>query len=168
VSPYSGGKLLTLYGMDLSSVLRLSVAGRSVSFSVPKSAYASTNSDVGDIIAKLGLPLRALDFVTFTSPNLLSPMAGDGTGNVTENNPIPVYQVLSLDVLVPEAGSVVLEGVMDAQQNYSQLLLYTSSICIAPGVWKEDGVGGCLPCPTGGYWSVWVSEVRWLANGCGL
>ena len=62
-------------------------------------------------------------------------------------NPPSSYQQLSLLSLLSAT-----DRTSFLQVNLSSLLYFTSSICVAPGVWKEDGLGGCMPCPNGATW----------------
>jgi len=72
-------------------------------------------------------------------------------------NPISAYQPLSVVAALPGSAAPL-------QFNFSSLIFYSSQQCIAPGVWRDDGLGGCLPCPQGGYWSVTQTRAQQLAG----
>jgi hypothetical protein len=98
------------------------------------------------------------------------------TDSAAMTNPPSSYQLLTLDSALLSSSGGLSSSLTSSfvQVNYTRLLLYTSSSC-GVGVWKEDGLGGCLSCPTGGlcpgggrvwpllgYWSYseWTTPVR--------
>jgi hypothetical protein len=72
-----------------------------------------------------------------------------GAGPDVQVNPPSAYKQLTLDSVLLVGGADASTSSSFLQVNYSSLLFYSSSSCGA-GVWKEDGAGDCLPCPTGG------------------
>ena len=89
-----------------------------------------------------------MDRVQLVSPSLVEAarISASGNGTAELTNPKPAYQMLSLGVFLPAS-------LLPTQLNYSSVVFYSSQLCVDAGVWKDDGQGGCLPCPVGAMWS---------------
>jgi hypothetical protein len=191
VSPFVGGASLRLYGVGLDSLFRISVAQRPALFEPAIRLNATTlDSEQKQMWNKFGLSYPDMQSMTLITPALvqrqsnatvdpfLHPFARGGrrlfdssAGSDVLTNPPSAYQMLTLESVFLAGGGGSSSFV---QVNYSRLLLYSSSSC-GVDVWKEDGLGGCLPCPPGGvcmgggrvwplfgYWSYseWTAPVR--------
>jgi hypothetical protein len=149
-SRYSGGSSLTMYGLGLDAITDMAIVGQETDFGAARWRDASSESGAGAAevagvlasLAKFDASLTRVQSVTFRTPNLV----GNATTNTTGvlSNPISAYQPLQLRAALP--GSTEL-----ASLNFSSLLFFTSSTCLSVGVFKPDGRGDCLPCPTGGF-----------------
>jgi uncharacterized protein (DUF983 family) len=111
----------------------------------------------------------------FPSASARRSLLGEAVDPDATMNPPSSYQLLTLDsALLSSGGRPSSIASSFVQVNYTRMLLYTSSSC-GEGVWKEDGLGDCLSCPTGGvcpgggrvwpqpgYWSYseWTAPVR--------
>jgi hypothetical protein len=168
VSTYLGGSLLTFFGVGLSALSSVSVAGRAVAFSSPVERNSSSSEEARLALASVQqtLPsIQTLQAVTFLTPALVNrtnttTSAASGRRRLLSTvllpdpdaesnnaallvNPISAYQPLSLRALLPGSNAPL-------TLDFSNLLFYSSSTCTAAGVWRPDGLGGCLPCPVGG------------------
>lgn len=164
VSGYQGGAHLTLYGIGLLAVSELRIGGRPIAFSAPTMRNASFSSDVRSALAtvqRLDATITQLQACSFVTPALVSIASNDTssqrrllqTSGVILNdptlaesnftslvNPISAYQLLSARAILPGSSGT-------QQLNFSNLIFYSSSSCVAVGIWRDDGAGGCLPCP---------------------
>jgi len=87
---------------------------------------------------------------SIVQPHLTRSLLEDtAAGPDVQVNPPSAYKQLTLDSVLLAGGTGASASSSFLQVNYSSLLFYSSSSCGA-GVWKEDGAGDCLPCPTGG------------------
>jgi len=176
ISRYVGGANVTLIGLGFDRLLSVRVSNHPIALpssgaSLVRSSFAP---EVANALAALNQPsLATLQSITFVSPSLVNQTtnstaigrrrllasgvetdsAGDGSSWEEDDsfepatlltNPISAYQPLELRLLLPASSEV-------SVLTYSSLLFYSSSDCIEEGVWRADGFGGCLPCPTGGY-----------------
>jgi hypothetical protein len=193
-----------LYGVGLDSLFRISIAQRRAEFTSATLVNASTaDSEQKDMWNKFGQTYPNLQMLTLVTPALIQrnrsvtasvqpadSVTHDLFGSASTRrsllgaavdpdalltNPPSAYQILTLDsALLSSGGRPSSIAPSFVQVNYSRLLLYTSSSC-GESVWKEDGLGDCLSCPSGGlcpgggrvwpqpgYWSYseWTAPVR--------
>jgi hypothetical protein len=168
VAPYIGGSLLTVYGLGLSMLTSVWVAGVSVDWSAPQWMLADNDATVAGILQAWGQPgVSELQKITFRAPAIHNRSAGieavavatqgDFVGFDPLSSPLhnslelsasssssipPSYELLRL-VSLPASSTAVVS------LNYTRLVYYTSSLCLQPDTWMDDGKGGCLDCPTG-------------------
>jgi hypothetical protein len=171
VSRYIGGNDIRVYGVGLDFVSKMTLADRSLQFSEVVRTSAADSNETATVLATVrarsGLDLTELHMVRFLTPALVAvrnftnltsgsdTISASGLAGGPEEqdeyallvNPPNAYKTLRISVRLPGLPTV-------QQLNYTRLVFYTSSECIDPGIWKDDGQGGCLPCPAGGTWSV--------------
>jgi hypothetical protein len=157
---------LTIYGVGLDSVFRMRVAGRTAEFHRAQLVNASNSADDRSMWQRWGAAYPLLQSLTLITPALVnitnsssssslqshlvrSLLENTASGPAVLVNPPSAYKQLTLDSVLLAGGSASSASSSFLQVNYSSLLFYSSSSCGA-GVWKEDGAGDCLPCPTGG------------------
>jgi len=154
VSRYLGGAVVTLYGVGLDSLRSLSVAGRTSTFVPAELADPSTDEQAASVLQSVGQQYAGrLQALRFESPALVT--ATNTSGNATIpgasrrllENPRSAYQPLTLVSSLSRGDG----SGLPLEMNYTRLLYYSSSSCLSAGEWKEDGLGGCLPCPAGGH-----------------
>jgi hypothetical protein len=163
---YAGGTDIALYGIGFSTLRRIAVAGRVVPFERDMAINSSSISGgewqtvlsrwpiYADRVQRVRFAAPALVTINHTTPSTaaVSPRTLLSTSSAEEGtaNPPAAYQLLTLNsfLLADSTTGRLLEA------NFSNLLYYSSSTCRAEGQWKEDGVGGCLSCPQGAFWSV--------------
>lgn len=169
---YAEGTDVALYGIGFNTLSHIAVAGRVVQFENDAALNSSSRDaewqgvfsrwpSYANLIQRVRFVAPALvtnNRTTTTAARLRLLMSSFEETNTTALvvNPPAAYQMLTLSsfLLADGSGSGKL-----LQTNVSNLLFYSSSTCRSEGQWKEDGVGGCLPCPDG---------PRTLSHGCGL
>jgi hypothetical protein len=164
---YAGGTDVALYGIGFSTLRRVAVSGRIVPFErdVATNGSRSNGGEWQGVLSRWPTYADRVQRVRFAAPalltinhtasssavstrTLLSTSSNEESGGAA--NPPAAYQLLTLNsfLLADSTSGKLLEA------NFSNLLFYSSSTCRTQGQWKEDGVGGCLPCPQGAFWSV--------------
>lgn len=98
-------------------------------------AGSANASAIGMQAAAMGASQRRL--LQSNGEILADPSTLNLTDATTLVNPISAYQVLSMRAILPGSSSAM-------QLNFTNLIFYSSSTCIAPGVWRDDGAGGCF------------------------
>jgi hypothetical protein len=161
VSSFAGGQQLTLLGVGLKSIRTITLAGKPVSFVSVTHVNASSSAAAASVLAQLGQPgTPSLDSISFRAPPIhvnetyspggsataLSRRLLDSEGSAPPSFPAS-YELLSVTAVPPSADKTM-------QINYTTLVFYTPSQCLKEGQWTDDGMGGCLSCPAGGYWSI--------------
>jgi hypothetical protein len=179
ISPYRGGASAVVYGVGLDSIYRMQIAGQSVTFDpatvVPFNA--SVSAETKEMLARFPQFAGSMQMLSFVSPSLVpnitaatnasysssSSTGGDGGFEMSSygsasassrsllssaGNPASAYKLLTLDSLLLSAGKSVEVGFL--QLNFTSMVFYSSSTCVLPGQWIEDGYGGCMECPEGG------------------
>jgi hypothetical protein len=163
VSSFLGASPMTLYGLMLTSLVRLRIAERVVPFSVEAVDVNNLDAEAAGVLQRQGSDFaERLQRVQFQTPSLISVNRSVLTSSVSPRlpgrelmassdgvNPVSAYEQVTLNSNLPGRS---LDGTVEL--NLTHLLYYSSSSCIAVGEWKEDGLGGCVQCPPGGYWSV--------------
>jgi hypothetical protein len=159
ISSYKGGARLTMYGFGLHGMASLGIGGRAVDdFTAAEWRDGSSSVEALDVLRSVQrhrADVTSVQALTFVAPALVSVrnLTLDANGTDVDQqdfsllvNPISAYHPLS--ALVHLSGQSA-----PLRLNFSNLIFYSSSSCAAVGVWREDGAGGCLPCPTGAHWS---------------
>jgi hypothetical protein len=169
---YAGGADIALYGIGFNTLRRIMVAGRIVPFQNDAAFNSSSNDaewqgvlrrwpNYAGRVQRVRFIAPALVTVNRTTaaaaPSLLS-TSTEGTTDAAVVNPPAAYQTLTLSSLLLADGSG--SGKL-LETNISNILYYSSSTCRNEGQWKEDGTGGCLPCPEGAFWSVCKTKRDW-------
>ncbi len=167
---YSGGADIALYGIGFNTLRRIAVAGRAVQFQNDADFNSSSRGaewqgvlsrwpSYADRVQRVRFIAPALVTVNQTASStsrLLSSTSTGGTNAAALINPPAAYQMLTLSSLLLADGSG--SGKL-LEANVSNILYYSSSACRNAGQWKEDGAGGCLPCPEGAFWSVCFAKL---------
>jgi uncharacterized membrane protein YgcG len=171
VSRYVGGQFVSLYGVGLDSLQTIAVAGRLTSFEL-STGLDVTDAEVAAVLASIGQQYATrLQAVRFLSPALVTVnSSANGTASLSLTsrrlleNPRSAYQTLTLRSSYARGDG----SDQPLELNYTRLLYYSSSTCLSAGEWKEDGLGGCLLCPTGGFCPgggrVWPQAGYWSWN----
>jgi hypothetical protein len=128
----------------------VSVANRTANATSSGGSSSSTGGAGGFSPLRSGAQRDLLSIDSLSSHSALQ-MSTATDGEPLLSNPISAYQPLSLMVALPGSPAPL-------QFNFSSLIYYSSQECIAPGVWRDDGMGGCLPCPVGGHWSATLAS----------
>jgi hypothetical protein len=169
LSPFLGGAAITLYGISMDTLFSVLVSGVEVEFTQAVYLNASRSDEERQMLAGVGPSLAPkMEKITFLTPALVSNNT-NRTGTVSDfstsallsptarlllvdgpyggaKNPPSAYKVITLrSYAVGKKQNEILEV------NYTNLLFYSSASCSGVGVFREDGLGGCEPCPVGGY-----------------
>ena len=147
---YARGTDITLYGVGFNTLRRIAVSGRVVSFE--RDSAVNTTLDWKEVlnrwpnyanqVQRVRFMAPSLETINFTSPSRMLFSSSEAV------NPPAAYKMLTLSSLLLADGSG--SGKL-LEANFSNLLYYSSSTCRDEGQWKEDGAGGCLPCPQGAF-----------------
>jgi hypothetical protein len=161
VASYAGGQSISLIGIGLDTLRGVSIAGRVIPFLRPDSANA-TDEEVKAAREKFPQYAEKLQRITFEAPRLVernqsagtsgsgthlhtlnsngmarellaSPTEESGDSGAVVVNPPSAYQTLTLKSLLLSSDDRLLEV------NLTSLLFYSSSKCVATGIFKEDG-----------------------------
>ena len=151
IATYTRSVPMALVGLGLSAAFSLSLTALSaeVTFVGPFPANVSHPLYGKEVASALTLlqsagqqwnHLTQLDIIAFDSPTLQD---NDITASASNSmkNPPSAYQPLSIVTNLPSSPTF----------NYSSLIFYSSSDCLAVGQFQPDGRGGCTPCPDGGF-----------------
>jgi hypothetical protein len=148
VSPFNGGRAVTLYGIGFDSLSAVRVAGQSVSFDAAID-LPFNSSDPTAVALRVRYPSLAdrLQSLSFVTPSLNESAVGSSFNQSAALH--SSYQLLTLDFFFGNADNS--SNALPLQLNLSTLLYYSSTVhCQSFGEWLSDGAGGCLPCPLGG------------------
>jgi hypothetical protein len=174
VSRYVGGESLHVYGVGLDYASRMSLADRILDYTSAVWMNATDSDEAASVLelVQRAIPIQRIQMLTFITPALvrirnftnitsdasaLASATGVAFGPVQQDelemlvNPPNAYKPLKITALLP--GTQMPQSI-----NFTRLVFYTSSECIAAGIWKDDGQGGCLPCPAGGVWYVFSAS----------
>jgi hypothetical protein len=159
VASYAGGQSISLIGIGLDTLRGVSIAGRSIPFLRPDSTNA-TDDAVKAAREKFPQYAEKLQRITFEAPRLVdrnqsaimsgnipnalsvngiarellaSPTEESEDSDAVVVNPPSAYQTLTLKSLLLSSDDRLLEV------NLTSLLFYSSSKCVATGIFKEDG-----------------------------
>jgi len=161
VSPYIGGAPLQLWGMGLDAIASLSVQDIDAELGTLETHYANSTSSkatalLANMRSRVSSSINSVQLLAFTSPTLFV------VSNLTNaTNPPSAYKQLEVVALLPATTA-------ELQLNLTNAVYYTSRTCTDPGLWRDDGAGGCLSCPAcatcpGGN-RVWPTQGCWSAS----
>ena len=174
VSLYNGGQSMTLFGVGLSAVIGVRIAGHIVPFEHGNVSVMTSD----DAKAALALPwphsvkeLQTLEYVRFLSPSIISSTNATNASTLASTDSSSRRLMTTTETVNPHVTSDLAiqfpNGFLFAYSLVGQLY-YSKDSCLKAGQWKEDGLGGCEPCPTGGQWSETAAlmDLRVCSRSC--